>query len=189
VAWQINRDVGEVDWLTPGTVAGMTMVEDFIEHRLKIFDDKRNDPTVAALSNLSPYVHFGQLSVASVVLRLTELKRHHASVQVGAPLLDPDRRWQHRDLTRPVACPPVLSRRTSRRGSCGGSCPITIASTSPSTTPSRARRAGHGRRSRCTGETARLPTSLVDMRLTGGPFHSADPREHLYDLKALEEAK
>lgn len=31
--------------------------------RLKLYDSKRNDPNVPqALSNLSPYFHFGQLS-------------------------------------------------------------------------------------------------------------------------------
>lgn len=80
---QVNREVKEVAWLKPGSSAGKAMVEEFIEQRLKDFGDKRNDPTVSALSNLSPYFHFGQVSVQAVVLRLKQVKRYHESVQVG----------------------------------------------------------------------------------------------------------
>lgn len=82
---QIDRSVGEVDWLKPGPSAGKAMVEEFIDQRLKEFGEKRNDPNVAALSNLSPYFHFGQLSAQAVVLRLKQVKRYHESVQVRGP--------------------------------------------------------------------------------------------------------
>ena len=43
------------------------------------FADKRNDPNVAAASNLSPYFHFGQLSVQRVVLMIKQAKKHFDS--------------------------------------------------------------------------------------------------------------
>ena len=56
---QVDRTVKEVDWAVPGTKAGAAMLEDFIRRRLKLFGEKRNDPNVDALSNLSPWIHFG----------------------------------------------------------------------------------------------------------------------------------
>ena len=56
---QVDRTVKEVDWAVPGTKAGAAMLEEFIRRRLKLFGEKRNDPNVDALSNLSPWIHFG----------------------------------------------------------------------------------------------------------------------------------
>ena len=61
-ALTIDRTVPEVDWLEPGYKAGMAMLDKFCQTRLKLFADRRNDPNVAALSDLSPYLHFGQIS-------------------------------------------------------------------------------------------------------------------------------
>lgn len=55
----MDRTVSQVDWITPGTKSGLNELDNFIQKRLKIFGDKRNDPNVAALSNLSPWLHFG----------------------------------------------------------------------------------------------------------------------------------
>lgn len=42
---------------------GIQILEEFIKSRLKFFDVDRNDPNKNALSNLSPWYHFGQISV------------------------------------------------------------------------------------------------------------------------------
>ena len=52
----------QVDWITPGYDAGLAAMKDFAEHRLKHYDTLRNNPTKDALSNMSPYYHFGQVS-------------------------------------------------------------------------------------------------------------------------------
>ena len=57
---EVDRSVAEVQWAQPGTAAGLRQLADFCAGRLKLFADKRNDPTVAALSNLSPWLHFGE---------------------------------------------------------------------------------------------------------------------------------
>ena len=41
------------------------MLEDFCINRLKYFDGYRNDPTKSALSNLSPWFHFGKFKCSS----------------------------------------------------------------------------------------------------------------------------
>jgi deoxyribodipyrimidine photo-lyase len=56
---KVDRTVGEVDWYQPRYKNAVGMLESFIEKQLIIYDSKRNDPTVNALSNMSSYFHFG----------------------------------------------------------------------------------------------------------------------------------
>jgi len=76
----IDRSVQEVDWCTPGTAAGLREIDKFCEQRLRIFADKRNDPNQAALSNLSPWLHFGQISAQRMALIV---KGHNRSQAEG----------------------------------------------------------------------------------------------------------
>lgn len=50
----------EVEWATPGTAAGLAVLQSFIAERLKNFGSHRNNPNKEALSNLSPWFHFGE---------------------------------------------------------------------------------------------------------------------------------
>lgn len=65
---EVDRSVDEVDWATPGYTGGVGMLQSFVEKRLRKFNAKRNDPTDDALSNLSPWFHFGQISVQRCIL-------------------------------------------------------------------------------------------------------------------------
>uniref|UniRef100_W5MPU1 Deoxyribodipyrimidine photo-lyase n=1 Tax=Lepisosteus oculatus TaxID=7918 RepID=W5MPU1_LEPOC len=69
----VDRSVKEVSWARPGAAAGLEVLESFIDHRLKDFATQRNNPNGEALSNLSPWLHFGQVSAQRVVL---EVRRH-----------------------------------------------------------------------------------------------------------------
>lgn len=74
-AWDhlnIDRTVLPVTWAKPGTVNGYRMLFEFITQRLKNYDEDRNVPTRHGLSCLSPYYHFGQLSVQRVALCLLD---------------------------------------------------------------------------------------------------------------------
>lgn len=54
--------VPEVTWLPPGEAAGRARMDAFLGGpALARYDAQRNDPGAGALSNLSPYLHFGQL--------------------------------------------------------------------------------------------------------------------------------
>ncbi|XP_055534407.1 deoxyribodipyrimidine photo-lyase [Wyeomyia smithii] len=64
----VDKTVDEVDWAVPGYEGGIAILQSFIEKRLRKFNSKRNDPTEDALSNLSPWFHFGQISVQRSVL-------------------------------------------------------------------------------------------------------------------------
>jgi len=58
---RVNSAVAEVDWLRPGERGADAVFRDFLEHRLNAYS-QRNDPNAPVLSNLSPYLHFGQIS-------------------------------------------------------------------------------------------------------------------------------
>ncbi|XP_029309247.1 deoxyribodipyrimidine photo-lyase-like [Cottoperca gobio] len=67
---QVDQAVGEPEWAKPGTKGGVAMLESFIDERLKVFDTQRNDPNVAGLSQLSPWIRFGHLSAQRVALQV-----------------------------------------------------------------------------------------------------------------------
>ncbi|XP_037914398.1 deoxyribodipyrimidine photo-lyase [Hermetia illucens] len=71
---ECNREVEEVDWAQPGYKAACRVLETFCSSRLKLFNSKRNDPTVNALSNLAPWFHFGHISVQRCVLAVRDYK-------------------------------------------------------------------------------------------------------------------
>lgn len=66
----VDRTVAVPEWAKPGTKGGMAMLESFIDVRLKLFDTKRNDPNIAALSQLSPWIRFGHLSAQRVACQV-----------------------------------------------------------------------------------------------------------------------
>lgn len=63
---RINTNVGPVDWLVPGEHAAHEKLQQFLM-RLSSYAN-RNDPTKTGQSDLSPYLHFGQLSAQRVAL-------------------------------------------------------------------------------------------------------------------------
>ena len=64
---KIDFSVQEVDWLVPGEIAAKNKL-DLLHDLLAGYDERRNDPTKDALSNLSPYFHFGHISPQRVAL-------------------------------------------------------------------------------------------------------------------------
>jgi deoxyribodipyrimidine photo-lyase len=67
---KINSDVAEVDWIKPGEKSARKMLNQFIEKRLSKYDAERNDPNADGQSNLSPYLHFGQISAQRAALEI-----------------------------------------------------------------------------------------------------------------------
>ncbi|XP_060098824.1 deoxyribodipyrimidine photo-lyase-like [Heteronotia binoei] len=74
---KVDCSVKEVGWAKPGTAAGLAMLEEFMEERLKSFGAERNDPNKAALSNLSPWFHFGQIAVQRAILEVSKHRRRY----------------------------------------------------------------------------------------------------------------
>ncbi|XP_076331892.1 deoxyribodipyrimidine photo-lyase-like [Tachypleus tridentatus] len=75
---QVDQSVKEVKWATPGAKEGLKMLFDFCKVRLKNFSDSRNDPTKNSLSNLSPWIHFGQISVQRCILTVKQFKNKYS---------------------------------------------------------------------------------------------------------------
>lgn len=67
---QIDMTVPEVDWCASGEKAARRALESFIRERLSEYDNARNDPTRNGQSDLSPYLHFGQISAQRVALEI-----------------------------------------------------------------------------------------------------------------------
>ncbi|MBD3403129.1 deoxyribodipyrimidine photolyase [candidate division GN15 bacterium] len=70
-----DQTVAPVDWARGGTLAGLAMLEDFIENRLAGYHDGRNDPTRAQQSDLSPWLNFGFLSAQRAALAVQRVDR------------------------------------------------------------------------------------------------------------------
>jgi len=77
---KINFDVKEVDWIKPGESHALNMLNSFFDERLTDYNEKRNDPNENVLSNLSPYLHFGQISAQRVAME-TSSKRHNTDTK------------------------------------------------------------------------------------------------------------
>jgi len=65
---RVDRKVKTVEWLKPGTGAAEKILKEFPKHKLSGYSINRNDPNLDAQSNLSPYLHFGQISAQDVAL-------------------------------------------------------------------------------------------------------------------------
>jgi len=64
----------EPEHFKPGEKAARKVMERFLADRLDSYSKLRNDPTKNALSNLSPYLHFGQISAQRIVLEVEKAK-------------------------------------------------------------------------------------------------------------------
>ncbi|XP_017061488.1 deoxyribodipyrimidine photo-lyase-like [Drosophila ficusphila] len=71
---QCDMDVDEVAWAKPGYKAGCKQLYEFCTRRLRHFNDKRNDPMADALSGLSPWLHFGQISAQRCALEVQRFR-------------------------------------------------------------------------------------------------------------------
>ena len=68
----IDRSVAPVQDRPGGTAHAMTLLREFIEHKLDGYAGLRNDPNEDVQSGLSPYLHFGQISPLTVALTVNE---------------------------------------------------------------------------------------------------------------------
>jgi deoxyribodipyrimidine photo-lyase len=67
---KIDRSVTAVKNLRGGTREARKHLDKFIRKKLRHFEKLRNDPTRDFLSNMSPYLHFGQISPLYVALKI-----------------------------------------------------------------------------------------------------------------------
>jgi deoxyribodipyrimidine photo-lyase len=70
------------DRFSPGTMAGLANLQGFVQERIKGYGARRNDPNAAVLSDLSPWINHGQVSMqrAVLVVKAEAGSAHAASV-------------------------------------------------------------------------------------------------------------
>ena len=68
-----DSTVKEVDWINPGEIAAKDILSK-LKTKLKGYSSNRNDPTKAALSDLSPYFHFGHIAPQRVAWEIHRSK-------------------------------------------------------------------------------------------------------------------
>ncbi|NIQ17883.1 MAG: deoxyribodipyrimidine photolyase, partial [Candidatus Aenigmarchaeota archaeon] len=66
----IDRNVKKTDNFHGGTEEAKKHLRDFIKYKLDDYPDLRNDPSLDYLSNMSPYLHFGQISPLYITLQI-----------------------------------------------------------------------------------------------------------------------
>jgi deoxyribodipyrimidine photo-lyase len=71
--------VPEVTWLSPGERQARAALDNFLEQKLPFYGERRNDPTRDGQSDLSPYLHFGQVAPQRVALEVERCCGHDAS--------------------------------------------------------------------------------------------------------------
>lgn len=76
---KINREVKEIDWIKPGEKAALNSLKYFLNIKLDSYNNIRNDPSADGQSNLSPYLHFGQLSAQRVALEVQRVNGNRDS--------------------------------------------------------------------------------------------------------------
>ncbi|HQJ78948.1 MAG TPA: deoxyribodipyrimidine photo-lyase [Methanothrix sp.] len=63
------ESVADANWLVPGEAAARAVLDEFLSRKLSGYDEYRNDPTKDGQSNLSPYLHLGQISAQRAALQ------------------------------------------------------------------------------------------------------------------------
>ncbi len=74
----LDREVPPVEWLQPGEQAAREHLKRFLSDKLAHYDQDRNDPNKEAQSDLSPYLHFGQIAAQRVALEVKGAKASKA---------------------------------------------------------------------------------------------------------------
>ncbi|MGQ9678999.1 MAG: deoxyribodipyrimidine photo-lyase, partial [bacterium] len=67
---KVDFSVPEVKWLKPGEMAARDVLSEFLQKKLGEYHIYRNDPNRGYQSNLSPYLHFGQISAQRVAIEV-----------------------------------------------------------------------------------------------------------------------
>ncbi len=71
-----DSSVKAVDWIHPGEDAAHDLLSYFISEKISQYPGLRNDPNEDATSNLSPYLHFGQISAQRIALEVRNRRKY-----------------------------------------------------------------------------------------------------------------
>jgi deoxyribodipyrimidine photo-lyase len=68
--YRVASSQPELGWLAPGEDSAIKRMRFFIDNKLTYYHLHRNDPTLDGQSDLSPYLHFGQLAPQRLALEV-----------------------------------------------------------------------------------------------------------------------
>jgi deoxyribodipyrimidine photo-lyase len=77
---KIDRSIGRVARFMGGTSEAKRRLGEFIARKLVLYSEARNDPNAGAVSDMSPYLHFGQISPLFIALEVLRSKSPAAEV-------------------------------------------------------------------------------------------------------------
>ncbi len=69
----IDHSIREIKHLVPGSDNAKAVLENFIQNKLHKYSELRNNPNYDYQSNLSAYIHFGQISAQRIALEIKKL--------------------------------------------------------------------------------------------------------------------
>ena len=76
---ELDRSVQPVDAFRGGTGEALTLLRDFVTHKLAHYPERHNKPEVDGTSRLSPYLHFGHIGPHTVALAVENAKAPRAA--------------------------------------------------------------------------------------------------------------
>jgi deoxyribodipyrimidine photo-lyase len=82
---KIDLKIKEVDWIKPGFKKANEELNYFLKNKLDNYAEFKNDPVKEGQSNLSPYLHFGQISAQRIAL---EVKRINGNMESEKSFLE-----------------------------------------------------------------------------------------------------
>jgi len=68
----VDQSASSVNWISGGYNAAVEQLRLFLKKKLDGFSEYRNDPSLDFSSNMSPYLHFGQISPLEIALKVLE---------------------------------------------------------------------------------------------------------------------
>ena len=76
----VRKDVSPVSTFKPGSHAAHAQLSSFIDHQLNEYHGRRNDPTAGHVSNMSPWLHFGNISAQTIALKVQASRKNKESI-------------------------------------------------------------------------------------------------------------
>ena len=68
----VRRDVQKVNTYLPGSKSALSTLDLFIQKKLENYGVRRNDPNAEHVSDMSPWLHFGNISSQTIALKVNQ---------------------------------------------------------------------------------------------------------------------
>lgn len=76
----VRRDVEKVNTYQPGTQSALSTLDLFIQKKLENYGVRRNDPNAEHVSDMSPWLHFGNISSQTIALKVKQQDQNKESI-------------------------------------------------------------------------------------------------------------